>query len=593
MSYNNREYTAVSLNYEPVDIIDFENKVLLGEYNAGVKKASTSLSSLSSYADPFTSLKLLPEYVIKKPIYSDEYNNRLSNCVLFDDVVSVALEKLSYFTLGASDEIRGVLYPESVRQLKSELEAKNALKDLKVIKNALNISNSIVSSQLSDQEIDQFEKYVHYTDKICKLGSFIRKNHKAAHVFGRSASYIEYTDKEIPDLGINIDSPIGLKPLKSQYLGNVIVDRESWKMKAVEYRDPTLRFKEYIDLGVKQLQEKEAQSSLLSDTDTNKQARYLDIDNVLYLVKNNNNMMREEDDYWFGHSTLQSILPLSEENRRINYIVIPMINQGLWAGTGIWFFPNYTTKDIELFFSSYKPGGHIGVGNDQIKFQQTKLDYDYQGILNMKNELKKQMMSAFSIPSFLMNFENVTNRATTETVLIGFNESTIQAERSWISDILDDQWYPKLFESYWPNDEFITTKMKIVLEFSNVAFESFLEKAVACVALVEKGIMTLTEVRNILKLPPLLPEDYAALGVKPPVDLQGAQQFEMVQTPNLVSQLGAMNQKQQQQTASSPAGQAARGNTLSKTEFSNLASKAGVGASVPSLSSIKSKLLNG
>jgi len=604
MSYTDSRsdiYTPISFNSEPVDIVEYERN--LTSYNKRftkydstvggiIKSASTSLSALPGFASSLSSLKISPEYIVKLPIYSDQYNDRLSNAFLFDDVINTALVKLSYFTLGTSDEIRSILYPESVRPLKSELEAKNALKEIQVMKNALGIADSIVSSYLSDQEIDQFEKYILYTHKIAKLGSFLRKNHIAGHVFARSASYIEYTDNGIPELGIPPGSPIGLKPLKSQLLGSVILDKETWQLKAVEYRDPTLNFKEYVDLGVKEQLSKATTSSTTGMTindinSNNKQTRFFDADNVLYFVKNNYNMERDDDGYWFGHSTLQSILPLSEENRRINSIVIPQLNQALWAGTGIWFFPNWTKSQMENFFSAIKPGGHIGVGNDQIKFQQITLDYDYQGLLNLKNELKRQMMSAFSIPSFLMNFENVTNRATADKVLVGFNESTIQAERGWISDILDDQWYPKLFRAYWPHDDFMHIKMKIHIEFSNIEFESFLEKAVAGVSLVEQGIITLTELRNMLKLPPLLPEDYAALGLKPPIDLMGGQQFEAVQTPNLVAQLGAMNQKKQQMTGSGSS--STTGGGVNKSELAN---KAGLGGSSgTTLASIKSQLL--
>jgi hypothetical protein len=594
MSFNEKAAPAISLNNEIFDIVGHETDTTYKD-KYGIKSGSTALSSLPGYASSIQALKLLPQYIVKRPIYSDEYMNRLSNAALFDDVISAALDKLAYFTLGVSDEIRGILYPESVRPLKSELEAKNALKEIKIIKNALGISNSIVSSYLSDQEIDQFEKYIHYTDKIAKLGSFLKKNFKAAHVFGRSASYIEYTENEIPDLYIKAGSPIGFKPLKSQLLGHVVLDKETWEMKALEYRDPTLKFKEYVDLGIKQQQLEDQQAGLV--TDTGQQIRYIDSNSILYFVKNNNNFMRDDDDFWFGHSTLQSILSLSEENRRLNSIVIPAINQGMWAGTIVWTFPKYTESQIRQFFSFIKPGGHIGVGDDLIKHDVVDMKYDLAGLLNLKNELKRQMMSAFSIPSFLMNFENVTNRATAETVLIGFNESTIQAERSWISDILDDQWYPKLFAAYWPDDAFIDIKMKINIEFSNVAFESFLEKAVAIVALMEKGLLTLTEARNILKLPPLLPEDYASLGIKPPVDLQDAQQFEVPpQTPNLIAQLGQMNtnaQNQQQQQQGNTSSKSPSG--ISKTELQKLVGKAGISGldTSTSLSSMKRSLLSG
>jgi len=166
--------------------------------------------------------------------------------------------------------------------------------------------------------------------------------------------------------------------------------------------------------------------------------------------------------------------------------------------------------------------------------------------LNLKDELKRQMLSIFGLPSFLMNFENVTNRATAETVVAGFNTSVIQSERSWISDILDEQWYPKLFRIFYPNDEFLHIKMKIQTEFENISFESLLEKAVSVVSLVEKGIMTKTEARNLLDFAPLLPEDYAELGLKPPGDVSGSDIFNPT-APNLLQTLMDTQQANQPQ----------------------------------------------
>ena len=165
-----------------------------------IKQGSTSTSALPTYISNINNLKMKPEYIIIQPIYSDEYLDRLSNAALFDDVINSALERLSYFTLGTSDEMRAVLYPESLRPLKSELEAKNAIKELDVIKSGIDIAGSVVNNHLTDQEIDEFETFIHYTDKNAKLGKFLKKNYRGAHVFAHSASYIEYTDKEIPSL---------------------------------------------------------------------------------------------------------------------------------------------------------------------------------------------------------------------------------------------------------------------------------------------------------------------------------------------------------------------------------------------------------
>jgi hypothetical protein len=97
-------------NFEPEDIWKAESREAYR-----LKQGSTATTALPDFISSTNSLKMKPDYIILQPIYSDEYLNRLSNAALFDDVINSALERLSYFTLGTSDEIRAVLYPESLR----------------------------------------------------------------------------------------------------------------------------------------------------------------------------------------------------------------------------------------------------------------------------------------------------------------------------------------------------------------------------------------------------------------------------------------------------------------------------------------------
>jgi hypothetical protein len=555
---------------ENINEIEFEKTYL--------KSASVPLAAIPKYIDQTNALKIRPEYVVYQPFYTDEFNDRLSNAQLFDDVIRSVLSTLSNYVIGSEDEIRSILYPEVIRPLKSEAEAKGELKKIRVIKNAMETTGTIIGQFLSDQEIDGFEKTVNYSNKISGLYSNLGQAFRATHGFGRTAFYVEYASKPIDSLGIPVDFPISIKPLNSMYMGNVVVDPITWKIKALEYKDPTLKFKEYMDLGLKLYNKQNNTSQPLGDV------QYLDADNFVYFVKNNDNLMRQFYDRFFGHSTLQSILPLSEENRRLNQIVIPQINQAHWAGNLVWFFPpTYTEKAQQEFFATMKPGGHTGVGDDRIKFQEVKIAYDYAGILNLKNELKKGILSAFHIPSFLTNFEDITNRATAQTVINGFNESVIQSERSWLTKTLDDQWFARMFEAYWPDDEFIMAKMKIVTEFKNIAFDSFLEKSIAVVSLKEAGILTLSETRNILNQAPLMPEDYAELGIKATGDPNDPT-FTITPPAAAGSSLTSQLQSQgpQQHT-----GQQHQTNAVD-------AGKAGVGlGSKTNISSIKRQLLGG
>jgi len=484
-----------------------EQKIL--EIRNRIKQGSTSTTALPQFISNISGLKMAPEFIIVKPFYTDQWLERMSNAFLFDDVISSAIERLSFFTLGTTDEMHATLYPDSIKPLNSAFEARNELKKLKIIREGTAIANSIINSQLSDQEITDLELGVHQVDKICKLGRFLKKNYRGAHVFSRSASYIEHSPQAIPELGLPAGVPIALKPLKPMQLGNVCINPNSWDIEAVQYLDSKILFQKFIDI------DKEKQIEGLSDTD---RQRYIPKDNILYFVRGNNNMMKEEDDFYFGHSTIQPIINQSEENRRLNQIVIPSINQQLWAGMILWTFPGYTNGQMRNFFKNVRPGQHIGIPDDRIKAQPLQVEYDYQGLMQLRQELKKSMLSVFGMPSFLMNFEAANTKATAEAVVIGFNESTIQAERSWITDILDEQWYAKIFNKFYPADDYIHIKMKMMVEFENISFESFMEKAIAVVALIDKKVVTMSEIRNLLKLPPLLPQDYVELGLTPPND---------------------------------------------------------------------------
>jgi hypothetical protein len=561
--------------YEVEDITEYEIE------RTYLKSASVPLTAIPQFIDQNNALKIKPEYVVYQPFYTDEYNDRLSNAILFDDVIKSVMSTLSNYVIGAEDEIRSILYPEVIRPLKSELEAKGELKKLRIIKNAMEVTGEIIGQQLDDTDIDQFEKAVNYSNKISGLYSNLGQVFRATHGFGRTAFYVEYTDKPIKDLGIPVDFPLSIKPLNSMYMGNVVVDPITWNIKALEYKDPTLKFREYIDLGLKRYNQQNNTSQSIGDV------KYLDANNFVYFVKNNDNLMRQFYDRFFGHSTIQSILPLSEENRRMNQIVIPQINQGHWAGNLVWFFPpTYTEKAQQEFFQTMKPGGHTGVADERIKFQEVKVSYDYAGLLNLKDSLKKGILSAFHIPSFITNFEDITNRATAQTVINGFNESVIQSERSWLTKTLDEQWFARMFSAYWPDDQFIMAKMKIIMEFENVAFDSFLEKSIAVVALKEAGIMTLTECRNMLNQAPLMPSDYAELGISPP---SADPNNPMVQAAPPSSMASALQQKQQQQA---PAQQQNTSTGTKTRPVDASGAHAGLGADT-NLSTIKRKLLAG
>lgn len=498
-----------------------------------LRSAATTISELPNFIDTDNSLNIKREYLVLNPIYKPEYMNRCSNAYLFDDIVYSAINRLAYFTLGKPEQYHAILYPESIRPLRSELEAKNEIKKIKIMKTANDVVNSLVEPHLSDQEISQFENYIHYTNKTCHLVRMLQPACIGSHIFGRTGLYVELSKDYNKSLDIPAGSPIGLKTLKPMHLGRVLVDASSFNLKGIEYTDPKVEFREYVDVGVKSQYGGQQPvgsrniypnqgpvydpHSSAADANTGSAPKFLPADRCVYFVRNNYDLMREDWDYFFGHSTLQPLMSMSEENRRLKQWIIPQLNQGHWAGSVVWKFPNWTNAQMKIFFKNIKPGGHSGVPQKDIEAQQLNFTPDYNGLIALNEMLKMNMLSVFGIPSFIMNIENANTKAVGESVVIGFNESTIQYERAWLTNILDEQYFGRLFRNYYPHDQFVHIKLKIISEFENISFETFFEKAIAVVSLIEKKVITLTEGRNMLKLPPLLPEDYAQLGLTMPM----------------------------------------------------------------------------
>ena len=503
-----------------------------------IKSGSTQITKLAGDIDPANATSYYPQYTIAFKILSDAYENRLANCMFFDDVVNAAVNRLAFFVLGNADELRANLYPNTPKKLLSQAEAYGELQQVQMVRSGINIGGSILNNSLTLQEIQDLEKTIHYVDYTCNLPSIIEHNWKNSFIFGRSASLLEFTPDPIDSLNIPAQMPIAAKPLKSQYLGNVLIDPTSWEISAVQYKDPKIDFLHdmYVDpfSTKKQVQDSRGkpvnefdpappatasnwgysssvrpgvsgtspqEDPLSSQGAENSQFRFIDSDYLLYFVRNNNNMMKDDDDFYFGHSALQSILSLSEENRRINRIVLPQLNQSHWAGSGLFSAPNWNVEQMSMLLSGFKPGGYSAVNQTGLNFQEIKLTHDYAGLLAQQDYIKKRILSVIGIPSFLMNFEDITNRATVEIVLSAFSESNIQAERSWICKILDDQWYPRILRAKFPQDDYANIKLKVMLEFSNITFESFLEKAAALNVLVQSGFIPLDVAQNMLQLP--------------------------------------------------------------------------------------------
>ena len=116
-------------------------------------------------------------------------------------------------------------------------------------------------------------------------------------------------------------------------------------------------------------------------------------------------------------------IPVSENKRRLTKKVFAEINQNQWAGLNVYEIAGMSEKDMQAFALSLQPG-RSKVTNQPLKIHNINPQFDMAGNLNQLRDLTLNLLSACKVPSFLMNYEQITNRATTEAVLIAWQTNS-------------------------------------------------------------------------------------------------------------------------------------------------------------------------
>lgn len=476
------------------------SKPIWAEENHFVRSAATSTTLLpNAPLSPNVLTQNDPKRFIA--VYNDEYNNRLANAWEFDHTIRGAINRLVFFILGKTDSIKTTLYPNIRDQIRSEFQAKNELEKVNIIRSADEIADTLLGSQFTEQEQLALQTFIDNTDRVTKLYPSLPKPLKSSYVFGRAGLFIQRTPDEITDLNMPAGSPVALKPLNSRYLGQVKINPINWNISEIEYKDPSAVFQQKADPS--KFDPKADTSSTTQAAPPQKagndQANWLPIEDLIYFTRDDDNVVG--DSLHYGLSTIQPVLALSEENRRINQRVMPEIHETMWGGYAMWTFPGWAQSDIDRFLATIKPGKNITVNSPDVQVQNMQLQFDEANLLNVRDANEKKILGALGVPDFLLNIKNASAQKTMGDELIAFQESIVESERAWVRDILDEYWYRRLLQAYFPSDQYIHIKLKVVTEFKNISFESFFEKALALETLVSNKLMTPKEARELLALP--------------------------------------------------------------------------------------------
>jgi hypothetical protein len=439
---------------------------------------------LSDYTRKSQKARVQPTHFL--PPYTQEYKARLANCWEFDHIVRGAIDVLIEYTFGRG--IKSTLYPVSRDQLKTQEEVEQAL----------------VSAGISMQEQEQTQKFIDKVDQACEIELNSKAAMAQAITYGNAALWIERAnadilDSELAGFGFKGGTPTQVKPLSSYYLWQTKVDPNTWELQEIEYLDGQIFG---IDPATQRAYDKYP----------------VPVSEIIYFVRNNYHV--PPNTYSYGFSDLQPILALSEANRRINEEIINEINTSMWAGSGLWTFAGLSTEEMQTFIDNMEPGLHQAL-NQNVSFQEIKLNYDIQGLLDERDRNSKQILMQLNVPGVVLQYTDIGSvaRATAEVAVDVWQATKLEAERNWLRMTLNKYWYAPLLKHYFmqaagedeeslpPNKRFLELKAKVLWEFTSIEFKSVNEMIPGLIQLLDRGIITEKEVREAIRYPPFMEKE--------------------------------------------------------------------------------------
>jgi hypothetical protein len=408
-----------------------------------------------------------PAWRFKDP-YSDTYKNRLLNAWYFDPVIQQSIYIRTSNLLGKARQTR--LEP-----------------DISVIFDDKIDSLTQISDIIPKEEQKKLMEYIKLVEKLTRINRRYQYLVMDWFVGGRSALH-KRTDKKIIDKyrpkakekGYKLpdETPTNLMDLEWWRLGQVKVDQ--WDdISKVEYRD-TSRFKP---------KEKPPE-------DEKGFGMMIPIEQLIY-------MTRLEKRY--GRSIIQPILSVSEQNRMMNEQDLPEIFRARWAPSGLFTSETMSQEELAEFIAERDSAKDTGV-KGKMEYIKLSTDADPEPMTKARHENSRFMLMQTDVPSFMMKMEEITNRATSASVLAAWRSLTLENDRTEFRELMWEQFYQPLIVLYMqangePDFDMIDFDAKIAYVFQNLAFEDDKTQAEVVDLLQKNGIESIVESRRRMNMP--------------------------------------------------------------------------------------------
>jgi len=322
-----------------------------------------------------------------KPPYRKRDLDRFEDCFRSDGTVRNGVSKKWNFILGAHTSVS----LDVDREFQNDDERAGAM-----------------------NQVLQYEPYRIAMDKaneVLRKCSFRKVLHAAgiqASVYGRSC--IEKVRNPADDNRI-----VRLNVLNSKLLGDVEVDPESWELLGIHYRD----LPKHDDL--------------------------LEAKDIIYITRNDYHI--SSGSLYYGLSDLEPVVDGSETKRIIKQEDLKEIARALWAGFGWMLFkdPNITHEQMSEIVNKMKAGAWTAT-DQSVELMVQEIAQNAPMLLEIVNEMNLETSRDLAIPSPLVGYENKQNYSNLVQTLIAWKESDLDAERRWLSDLIEGQLLSEIFK---------------------------------------------------------------------------------------------------------------------------------------------------
>lgn len=402
--------------------------------------------------------------------YSDIYKNRLYNAYLFDPVINQAITIRCAHILGKG--MRTVLEPDPYIALGDDRN-----------------SNEILADIITVDKQNGLMEYIKKVEKITGIYTKYKRLCYDYFVGGRSAEYMLPANADtIEKYDLKPGTPAFLIDLEWRRLGQVKLDKND-NIDKVEYRDE-LRFPP-TDNRAKDEQ------SYATFLNYNPDAKGR---SLIYLTRN---------ERYYGRSIIQTILSTSEQNRMMNEQDLPEITKARWAASYLFWSDKMSMEELEDFIADRSPAKDSAVRNE-IHAQLLQTDANPSPLTELRQANARFMLMQLDVPSFMMKMEEITNRATSVSVLSTWRNLTLEDDRETFRQLMWDQFYKKLVILYFQDEadfDIIKADFRVGFLFQNLSVTDDESEAKVVDILQKHGIETPTESRRRMNLSPAIEID--------------------------------------------------------------------------------------